>query len=127
MSARVRPRNSTACGSGEDRERRQVTTPLLRGSDRGRDDAVRSIGVLGLQRMAGNQAVARALAGGRELPVQRDSTGDYLQQAWLAARRGGLVLALSAFVLKSAASQNSVDYVGHGYHLGPGDALRHCT
>lgn len=88
---------------------------------------MRSIDALGLQRMAGNQAVARSLVGGRELPVQRDSVSDYLQQAWLAARHGGVVLALSAFMLKSAASQNSVDYVGYGYHLGPGDALRHCT
>ena len=106
--------------------RRSVTATTSRGVGQ-RADAVHYVGVLGLQQMAGNRAVAQALAGRFEVPVQRDSTGDYLQQAWLAARRGGVVLALAAFMLKSAASQNSVDYVGYGYHLGPGDALRHCT
>lgn len=85
------------------------------------------LAMLALQRNAGNRAVSHLVTSlGTQPTLQRDSFGDYITQAALAIWRGGPSLALAALQHKAAASENSVQYVGHGYHLGPGDALRHC-
>ncbi|MBB2925570.1 hypothetical protein [Cellulomonas cellasea] len=84
-------------------------------------------GLLGLQRTLGNAGVGRLLAAGAGPVVQRDSVFDHIKQAWLAISRGGIDPAVAALGHRSAAERNAAGYVGYGYHLGPGDALRHCS
>lgn len=56
----------------------------------------------------------------------RDTLWQQAHQAVLAVWRGGLRIAYYARGARREAEQNA-SYVGYAYHLGPGDALRHCT
>ena len=103
--------------------------------------------VLALQRTAGNSAVARALAAAPPAPrrpagrpvtpggpkVAREES--LVQQGLLAIAGGGVTLSISAYQKKDVAWRNAAKGVGEldrngaplGNHLGPTDALRHCS
>jgi hypothetical protein len=76
--------------------------------------------VLAMQRAAGNAAVVRALA--------RTSAEALAEQGARAVAGGGPTLALAALYVKDQAWRNATEYTGGvGNHLGPCDALRHCS
>jgi len=98
---------------------------------------VRAETVLALQSTAGNAAVARLLTdtpatGPRARPLAREGL---VKQGAAAVAGGGPLLAAAAFAKQSVAWANAAAHVSEkdstggpmGIHLGPGDALRHCT
>jgi hypothetical protein len=95
--------------------------------------------VLTLQRGAGNAAVSRLLARTADVrPPPRRTVAraeSLVQQGALAIAGGGVTVSLAAYQKQGVAIQNSLAHVGEkdkrggplGAHLGPVDALRHCS